>query len=130
MSALQLAALLGLSCTALFAVFGRAPYRDEFHTPLRRVLALLLWFAVLTVIVFLPVANLQEGDLLEPDTIWFPSLFIGHVLLCCFLLAWWRLRNDVDLRSFLGIARGALGERLARGIFIGLTGWGLTIAVT
>ncbi|HVM95915.1 MAG TPA: hypothetical protein VMT89_05975, partial [Candidatus Acidoferrales bacterium] len=97
MSEIQLAGLLSLSCVAALAALGKAPYRDEFAGRTRRVVAVVLFITILAVTVFLPLATFEGGDVLDPETIWFPMIFAGHFLLVAFLLSWWWLRHDVSL---------------------------------
>jgi membrane protease YdiL (CAAX protease family) len=130
MSPLAAAATLSLSFLALLAVLGRAPYRDELRSPARQVIGLLLWFLVLTLVVFLPVTGLQDGVDLDPETLWFPGLFLGHAAIAVFLFGWWKLRADVPLAGFLWVSARSLGEKIARGVLIGVAGWGLTVTIT
>jgi membrane protease YdiL (CAAX protease family) len=130
MSPLEIAALCGLSCVVLFSLLGWVPYRDEFRWGWRRFVALLLWFGVLVSIVFLPVAHGVEGGHLDPQLLWFPQLFEGHVVIACFLFAWWRLRGDITLATLLSLSASGLGRKVKDGIVAGITGWMITILVT
>ncbi|MBI3783612.1 MAG: CPBP family intramembrane metalloprotease [Deltaproteobacteria bacterium] len=130
MSEVQVALLLSLSCVAALAAFGVAPYRDEFAGRVRRGAAALLLIAILAVTVFLPLATFEGGDVLEPDTIWFPMVFAGHLLLVLFLAAWWRLRGDISLRRFLHLLPSNLTAKFAQGAAAGLIGWAAAVTIT
>lgn len=130
MSQLQLAGLLSLICVAAFAAAGVAPYRDEFESRPRRLVAALLLIAILAVTVFLPMTTFRDGDVLDPEAIWFPALFLGHLFLALFLAAWWLLRGNLSLGSFLQLSGAELGGQVARGLFAGMCGWALTVMIT
>ncbi len=130
MSQLQLSVLLSLICVAALAVIGRRPYVDEFHGRLRRTVAALLFIGILALTVFYPVTSFGKAEDIDPDTIWFPVLLIGHYVLTGFLLLWWRLRGDVSLAEFLHVASGRFRDHLREGITIGVGGWVVTVMVT
>ena len=116
MSQLQLSVLLSLVCVALLALAGRRPYVDEFRGRVRRVTAALLLIAILALAVFYPVTSFGKAEDIDPETIWFPTLLMGHYILTAFLLLWWRLRGDVGLGEFLHVSSDRLVEKVRRGV--------------
>ncbi len=129
MSQLQLALLLAVLCVAVLALFGCRPYVEEFKSPLRRILAALLFVGILTIAVFLPVASYGDVGELAVGELSVPLLLVGHVILAAFLVAWWWLRSDVSLAKFLHLPAGAIGPRIVQGLVTGGNGWMLTILV-
>ena len=130
MSQLQLALLLSLLCVTAMALAGRRPYVDEFRGRMRRTLAAFLLIGILAIAVFFPVTSFGEAEDLDPATIWFPSLLVGHYVLTAFLLIWWRMRADVSLTEFLHLSCDGIGDKLRNGVAIGCGGWLLTVTVT
>lgn len=127
---MQLSLLLSLFCVTALALAGRRPYLDEFRGPVRRTIAALLLIGILALSVFFPVTSFGKAEELDPATIWFPSLLVGHYLLTAFLLIWWRLRGDVSLAEFLHLSWGRFGDQLRQGVMVGCGGWVLTLTVT
>lgn len=115
---------------ALLALTGRLDFlAGEFPGRGRRFVATLLLAGVLVVAVFLPTATGGEHDIDTRD-LWFPSLFLGHVVLTAFLLAWWGLRpRRESLRRFLLLDRIRFDD-VKEGLWIGAMGWVLTITAT
>jgi membrane protease YdiL (CAAX protease family) len=127
---LQLAFLLSLLCVAALALTGVRPYVAEFHGRVRRTLAALSLIAVLAVAIFFPVTSFGEADEIDIGMLWFPSLFLGHVLLGSFLVVWWWLRGDIGWGRFLSLSFARAADKLRYGVVVGCIGWGLTLAVT
>ena len=124
------ALLLCLSTFALLALTGRLNFVViEFPQRDRRLVAALLLVGVLVVAVFLPTVAGSEREI-DTDDLWFPSLFLGHVVLTAFVLTWWRLRpTHESLRRFLLLDRVRL-EDVGEGLWIGAMGWVFTILAT
>ena len=130
MSQLQLSWLLAFICVVVLAGAGFRPYVAEFHGWVRRTLALLALTGILATTVFLPLTSFGHAEEIDPDTIWFPSLLLGHLLLASFLLLWWRLRADITLAEFLRLHRGDWWRKMRAGAAAGCGGWLVTIAAT
>ena len=130
MSQIQLAFLLSLVCVGALALAGLRPYVDEFQRRWRQTLAACLLVAILAVAVVAPVTAFGEWQDIDPDLIWFPTLFAGHVLLAGFLCAWWSLRGDLSIFKFLSLSSAQLGDKLRHGVRAGCGGWILTVMVT
>jgi membrane protease YdiL (CAAX protease family) len=124
------ALLLCLSTLALLALTGRLSFIvTEFPQRGRRLVSALLLVGVLVVAVFLPTVTGGEHEI-DTDSIWFPSLFLGHVVLAAFLLAWWWLRpGHESLRRFL-LVDHLRREDVGDGLRIGAMGRVLTILAT
>jgi membrane protease YdiL (CAAX protease family) len=129
-SQLQLSVLLSLVCVALLALAGRRPYVDEFRGTVRRVAAALSLIGILALAVFYPVTSFGKAEDINPETIWFPTLLMGHYVLTAFLLLWWRLRGDVGLGEFLRLAPDRFVEKVRQGVSVGCGGWVITVTVT
>jgi membrane protease YdiL (CAAX protease family) len=128
-SEFQLSTILAILCVALLALVGRIPYIVEFSSLWRRALAALLFTEILTIAVFMPV-SMQEPQDFDPQYVWFPALFAGHVAITLFLFVWWRLRGDIPLSKFLSLSSGRLGEKLWQGVLYGLGCWLFAITAT
>lgn len=130
MSQLQVAFLLAFLCVAALACARYRPYAAEFQGWLRQVAAVFLLTGILALAVFLPVTSFGRAGEIDPDTIWFPSLLAGHLLLATFILLWWRLRADTPLASFLYLTRGNWWAKIRAGAAAGCGGWVATVTVT
>lgn len=120
------AALVALTF-ALLALSGRLrALREEFPDRWRGALGLLLLACILAEVVFGPTAAPGEAADVDPGTIWFPSLFAGHLLLAIFLLCWWMLGRPMPLRRFLRL-EGATSDLVPFGLSVGAGGWVLAI---
>jgi membrane protease YdiL (CAAX protease family) len=127
---MHLALLLCLSALALLALSGRLAFLViEFPQRLRRLVAAILFAAVLLVAVFLPTATGGESDI-DVEALWLPSLFAGHVVLTVFLLVWWRLRPSRESLSRFLLLDRVRWEDVRQGIWIGAVGWMVTIVAT
>lgn len=125
-----LAAGLGVVCLLAFAVSGRLScLRDEFANLPRRGAALLLLWAVLVLTVFYPTVEPGDAAAIDPETLWFPALFLTHVMLVGFLLAWWGLAYPQPLLRFIRLET-ATPPDLMFGLRVGLGGWGLAMATS
>lgn len=130
MPGLQLAALLSLACLALLALAGRLRFvNEEFPTRSRRVAALALLATTLAACVFYPAAAGSDLADIDPAEIWFPALFAGHAVLAGFLVLWWALGKREPPARFLLLERPSL-EDVQRGLWMGATGWAITILGT
>jgi len=127
---LQLAFLMAVVAVALLALRGYRPYFDEFRGRVRQTLAAFMFIGILAVAVFYPVTSFGKAEDIDPATIWFPALLVGHCVLLAFLLIWWRMRADVSLAQFLRLSMQHIDENLRRGIVTGVLGWMLTLGVT
>ncbi len=126
------AVLLSLVFAGLLWSLGIAPYRSEFSTPLRRLAAFVLWVSVLAFVVFLPVTSVRAAASPQFDQEAFAVLFLGHAVLCLFLILWWWLRSDISLSEFLYFRwnPALLTSRFLLGLVAGLAGWAITLATT
>jgi len=126
----QVAALSSVACLGLLALAGRLRFvADELRDPFRRTIGTLLLAAVLTICVFYPAVSGDAAEI-DVDEIYFPSLFMGHLVLGGFLFAWWALLHTrVSLGRFLRLD-GPRFEDIQRGIWVGAIGWVLTITGT
>ncbi len=122
------ALLLGLIFLAAMAPLGRLGFLvREFPDLRRRALGAFLLVAVLAFAVFYPAVSPATIDI-EPERIWFPSIFAGHITLTVFLLVWWRLQQRRSLLRFLRLQRAGTTD-LWLGLRAGLIGWLSTIAI-
>lgn len=124
----QLATILSILCIALLALTGRIPYIVEFPSLWRRALGALLLILILAAVAFYPVV--QEHGGFNPEGLWFPLVFIGHVPLTLFLLVWWGLRGDISLAAFLSLSSRDLGQKVRDGLWYGAACWIFAVAVT
>lgn len=123
--------LAALTCVTAFALLGIAPFRDEFRSRPRQLVAFALWTTVLTLVVFLPLASASSADPLDPARVGFGWLFVGHAILAAFLLGWWYLRGDVGLAEFFALRSfTAWRQYVFLGIAGGIVGWMATIVLT
>jgi membrane protease YdiL (CAAX protease family) len=131
MSQVQLSFLLSLLCVGMLASSGRRPYVDEFGRRWRQVAAAGLLVCILALAVLSPLTSFGEAADIDPETIWFPTLFAGHMLLVAFLFAWWRLLGGaVPAGRFLSLSADRLADKVRRGVGAGCGGWLLTVMVT
>jgi membrane protease YdiL (CAAX protease family) len=130
MAAFLLAVALGAALLIAFALTGRLRFlTDEISSPGRRAAGLVLFWAVLVTCVVYP--SISPGDLasVDPETLWFPSIFMGHLVLGGFLLLWWLLAwRSVPLR-FLRL-EGAAWSDIGYGLRVGALGWGAAITAS
>ena len=128
---MQLSFLLSLLCVAALAVTGRRPYVDEFGRRWRQTVAAFLLIVLLAVVVFFPVTSFGEAEEIDLELLWFPSLFLGHIILAAFLLTWWWLRRrTIGLGAFLHLSPAHLSDKVRRGLSVGCGGWLVTVMVT
>jgi len=127
---LGVAALLALALLALLAVSGRLRFlQDEMPSRARRCAALLLLWAVLLSCVFYPSVSPGDAADVDPATVWFPSIFLGQLILAAFLFLWWRLAGPVRLRHFLRLENVSFDD-VVFGLRIGAVGWALAITAS
>jgi membrane protease YdiL (CAAX protease family) len=123
MSDLPLAALLAGALLLLLAVTGRLRFvSEELATPTTRGAGLFLLWLVLTACVFMPTVSPGAAAEVDPDTLWFPSIFVGQILLSGFLLAWWWLAQPVSAARFLFFEEASLDD-ISMGVRVGAFGW-------
>jgi len=123
-----IAALLALVLLGVLAAAGRLDVvLVEMPTRARRLAALFILWAVLLACVFYPTVSPGDAAHIDPDTIWFPTIFTGQVILAGFLVIWWLLASPVPLRRFLCL-EGASVDDAWFGLGIGAVGWAAAIA--
>lgn len=123
-----LAAVLALALLVLLAASGRLRFlADEMPTWARRIAALVLMWVVLVVCVFYP--TLAPGDAadVDPQTLWFASIFTGQFILGSFLLVWWILAQPVSPLRFLRLEQASVDD-IGFGLGVGAVGRLLAIA--
>src|SRR6266404_8661934 len=120
MAELRLAFLLAVTSLVALGMSGRLAFvAHEFRGRLRQITALLLFVLVLCLSVFYPLAAFGHANTIDPEIVWFPALFAGHVLLSSFLLGWWLLSGRPDLRTFLALPPQDLRSTLRAGVTTG-----------
>ena len=125
-----LVALLTVMTFALLAWSGRLrTLAEEFPTRPRAALGLLLLAGILTVIVFYPTVYPGAAADVDPATMWFPSIFAGHVVILIFLQAWWMLGWPMPVPRFLRLEGATLAD-VGLGIRVGLVGWVAALATS
>jgi len=123
-----LAAILAALFLAVLAGAGRLRFlAEEMPSPARRLAALLLLWAVLLACVFYPVVSPGEAATVDPETLWFPTIFTGQLILGVFLFAWWRLAWPQPLGRFLRLEH-ATADDLRFGLTVGALSW--VVAIT
>ena len=100
--------------------------REEFPSGWRYGLGLLLLAGVLGVTVFGPTVSPGEAAEIDPETLWFPTLFTAQLLLAIFLQSWWMLGWPMPLSRFLRL-EGATTDDVSFGIAVGCAGWVLAL---
>jgi membrane protease YdiL (CAAX protease family) len=127
MRELEFAALLALAFLLLLAASGRLRFLlDEMPGWVRRIAALALLWAVLLACVFYPTVSAGGPADIDPATLWFPSIFVGQLILAAFLLAWWYLASPVRLTRFLRLEEASVQD-VAFGLRVAAIGWLLAI---
>ena len=125
-----LAASAGLAFLLLLHVTGRLRFlEDEIPSQARRVVALALLWAVLVGCVFYPTVAPGDAMDVDPDTLWFPSIFAGHLVLTVFLALWWGLAQPLSARRFLRLEHVSQDD-LAYGLRLGALGWAAAIGAS
>jgi membrane protease YdiL (CAAX protease family) len=108
---------------AVLAATGRLQLlREEFPTAWRYALGMVFLAAILAIVVWGPVMSPGDAADVDPDTLWFPQLFTGQVLIVIFLQVWLLLAWPLPLRRFLRL-EGATVQDVRFGVFVGLVGW-------
>ena len=127
---LAVAALLALGFLAGLAASGRLRFvADEMPTRARQIAALCALWVVLMVCVFYPTVAPGGAADVDPQTLWFPSIFTGQFILASFVLVWWCLARPVPLRRFLRLEHGSTDD-IAFGLRVGAIGWLTAIAAS
>jgi membrane protease YdiL (CAAX protease family) len=123
MSELALATCLALAFLALLGVGGRLRFlATEIPSRRRRIAALGLLWAVLVACVFNPAVSPGDAVDVDPQTIWFPTLFVAHLVLSAFLVLWWFLAQPMSARRFLRIEHLSRAD-VSYGLKLGAVGW-------
>ena len=132
MNRLHLALLLGAGLPLLAAIIVVADRRGflrtaAFPSPLRRRLALGLFFFHLVLTVLAPaVAGTRRIDV---SGLGFSQVVLAQGLLAAFLAAWWLLAGRPPLGGFLGLSCPDPLREAGRGVLLGVGGWGATLAI-
>lgn len=122
-----IALLLALAYLVALAVGGRLIFvREEFATPARRAIAATLLWGILAAAVFYPVVSPGALAEVDPETLPFAALFVGHVLLSAFLTAWWALAWPQPPLRFLYLQAVSVSD-IAFGLRLGIIGWLLAL---
>ena len=130
MSGLTLATFLALTFLALLGVGGRLAFlATEIPSRGRRIAALGLLLAVLVTCVFYPAVSPGDAVNVDPQTIWFPTLFIAQLVLSGFLVIWWVLARPISARRFLRLEHSSWAD-LSYGLKQGAFGWVAAIAAS
>jgi membrane protease YdiL (CAAX protease family) len=127
---LGIAALLAFAFLVLLAVSGRLRFLlDEIPSWARRIAAFALLWIVLLACVFYPSVSPGDAADVDPATVWFPSIFLGQLILGAFLLMWWWLAWPVGLTRFLRLENATFDD-VVFGLRIGAVGWVLAIGAS
>lgn len=122
-----LVVLLTAATFALLAWSGRLrSLTEEFPNRPRAAGGLLLLAVILALAVFYPTVYPGAAADVDPETMWFPSLFAGHVMLIIFLQAWWLLAWPLSPSRYLRL-EGATAGDIALGVRAGMVGWALAL---
>ena len=125
-----LVALLTVMTFALLAWSGRLrTLAEEFPNRPRAALGLLLLAGILAVIVFYPTVYPGDAADVDPATMWFPSIFAGHVVILIFLQAWWMLAWPMPVPRYLRLEGATLAD-VGFGICVGLLSWVAALATS
>lgn len=126
------ALLLAAGSAGILLSFAQARSRavfaaDGFTDPSRRAVAIGLLAGVLLLTVALPFAGGLAGG--RPDTAGLSlfSLFLVHLILSLFLVAYYVLSGHTSLASFLKVRSSRPAADLSAGILVGIAGWLLTL---
>jgi membrane protease YdiL (CAAX protease family) len=124
------AAVLAFAFLIALGITGRLRFvADEMPSWTRRIVALALLWVVLVTCVFYPTVSAGDAADVDPATLWFPSIFIGHLVLGGFLLLWWLLAWPMPLRRFLRLEDMAADD-VPFGLGVGVFGWIVAIAAS
>jgi membrane protease YdiL (CAAX protease family) len=127
---IALASSVALGFLLLLGLSGRLRFLlEEMLTWSRRIAALALLWGVLVACVFYPTVSPGEAVDVDPQTLWFPTIFIGHVVLSGFLILWWFLARPISARRFLRLEQASQAD-ISYGLELGAIGWGAAIAAS
>jgi membrane protease YdiL (CAAX protease family) len=127
---IAVAALLAAGLLVLLGATGRLRFiADEMPARPRQLAALAAFWAVLVACVFYPTVSPGDAAQIDPQTLWFPTIFTGQVVLGGFLLLWWLLARAPRLKTFLRL-EGATADDVWFGLAVGALGWALAIATS
>jgi membrane protease YdiL (CAAX protease family) len=127
---LKLSLVMAVGFVLALALRGQRPYVQELRGGVRQALGAVALVLALAVLVFMPVASLGGGEVADLETLPFPLLFLGHILMGAFLLFWWWLQREKRLSQFLHLSARGLGEQLRLGVTAGGLGWLLAVAAS
>src|SRR5512147_2876940 len=117
------AALIALGFLVLLAASGRLGFvTEEIPSRTRRIAALAAWWATLVLCVFYPSVAPGDAADVDPQTLWFPTIFTGQLILAGFLLVWWLLAQPLPVRRFLRLEHVAADD-VRFGLWVGVAGW-------
>ena len=75
-----------------------------------------------------PAVSPNEAAEVDPETLWFPQIFIGHVLIVIFLQCWWMLGGPCRCAGPQA-RRGAIHD-VTFGVAVGFGGWILALTAS
>lgn len=106
---------------------GRARFFAELPSWPRRITGAALLAATLAACVFEPA--LSEPIQIDPDQVWFPGVFVSHVLLAVCLTGWWLLAGRPAADCFLWAGRPQI-EDLRVGFGLGMVAWAAGVSTS
>jgi membrane protease YdiL (CAAX protease family) len=125
-----LASSVALAFLLLLGVSGRLRFLlSEMPSWSRRIAALGLLWGVLVACVFYPTVSPGDAVDVDPQTLWFPSIFTGHLVLSGFLILWWFLAQPISARRFLRLEQASQSD-ISYGLELGVLGWAAAIAAS
>lgn len=90
-----------------------------------------LWVGAFTLLLtVLVVASSQatpDAAQLAQTPFW--SIFTSHVVLMIFLLGWWLLAGQPDVRRYMNLQTDDLSRQIGLGIAVGVGGWVVTMSI-
>lgn len=125
-----LVAILTAATFALLAWSGRLrSMAEEFPNRPRAAAGLVLLAGLLALIVYYPTVYPGAAADVDPQTMWFPSIFAGHVVILIFLQAWWMLAWPIPVPRYLRLEGATLAD-VGFGVRVGIIGWVAALAAS